>query len=90
MSIHIVGFRPADGKWREMKTVWEACEKAEIEIPQEVLEFFDHEDPTNKLGMEILLEDAISDHNEEAQNGYQIDIEKLPKGVRYIRVSNSW
>ncbi len=45
MSTHIVGFRPPNEKWKQMKAVYDACVKAEIDAPSEVRKFFNDEPP---------------------------------------------
>lgn len=61
MSTHVVGFRPADEKWEQMKTIWLACTKAGIGAPEEVLDFFKHEDPIGKPGIEISIDNALKE-----------------------------
>lgn len=92
MSSHVVGFRPPDKKWEEMKLVWEACERTGVEIPKKVLEFFDHEDPAGKPGMSMNLmdTDAVKEYHEEAVQGFEVDLTKLPKDLEIIRFYNSW
>jgi len=41
----VYGIRPPDEKWRQMKAVYDACIVASVEIPEEVIEFFDGEAP---------------------------------------------
>ena len=90
MSTHIVGFRPADEKWKEMKTIWDACEKAGIDIPEAVEEFFDGEAPGDKPGAEVEIESALREWQDEGASGYEVDLGKLPKNVTVLRFYNSW
>lgn len=90
MSTHACGFRPADEEWEKMKAVWLSCEKAGVEIPQNVIQFFDDEHPESKPGMEISLGDACREWSDKYREGYQIDVTKLPEGLKYIRVYNAW
>lgn len=55
MSTHVVGIRPPDAKWKQMKAVWDACQVAGVEPPDEVAEFFDHS-PPDPSGIEVSLE----------------------------------
>jgi hypothetical protein len=86
MSTHVVGFRPADKQWEKMKAVWVTCNDAGIPTPDEVDDFFDGEDPTTFNGMPVKLGDAVTKFNGDCQDGYEIDVTKLPKGVKIIRV----
>ena len=92
MSTHIVGFRPADEKWKKMKTIYDSCEAAEIDIPKEVDVFFGGESPEGKPGMEVEIRDtpAVREWSDESCSGYEIEVSKLPKDVKIVRVYNSW
>lgn len=90
MSMHVVGFRPADDKWNKMKAAWDACEAAGLPIPEEVENYFEDEYPGDKPGMEVELGEAVQELNREGEEGYQVDVTKLPDGVRFIRFYCSW
>ena len=90
MSTHIVGFRPADEKWKQMKNIWESCESANIPIPNEVLDFFDHTPPRDKPGSEVELGEAVQEWSNEYSQGYELNLSKIPNGVNVIRFYNSW
>lgn len=90
MSTHIVGFKPADEKWNKMKAVWDTCEKAGTSIPDEVIEFFGGENPKDKPGMEVSISGAYHEHNAHMVTGYEVDIDLLPKDVKFIRFYNSY
>lgn len=91
MSTFIIGFRPPDKRWKEMKKIWDSCDKANIEQPKEVDEFFDGEEP-DASGVKIELEgtEAVQDYDEENGSGFQVDISKLPKDLKLIRFYNNW
>jgi len=93
MSPNVVGFRPPDEAWEKHKAVWAACKAAEVAIPEETLEFFDGEDPLDKPGAEIDLEDSdcCSAYSDElGRSGFELDVERLPTGLKIIRFFNSW
>ncbi len=92
MSTHIIGFRPSDDKWREMKAVWNACSKAKIKIPDKVYDFFNGEDPNDLAGIEVKIQDsgAVKEYWVDGQNGFEVDITKLPKELKIIRFYNSY
>lgn len=90
MSTFVVGYRPADEIWNKMKKVWDACEDLGVPPPSEVENYFDGEAPGDKPGMEIDLGDASKEWSNDYSQGYEIDVTKLPEGVRYIRFKNSW
>lgn len=90
MSTHAIGFKPADEKWKKMKAVWESCEQAGIDIPDDVYDYFDGEAPGDKPGMEVELGESCQEWSDDYRGGYEINVDKLPDGVKYIRVYNSW
>ncbi len=87
MSSFVVGFRPPDEKWHQMKSIWESCEKAGITPPEEVLTFFEHVDPDD-AGVEVELE--LEPYTSESEEGYDVILSKIPKSVDRIRFYNSW
>lgn len=92
MSTHIVGIKPADEKWKQMKTIYDACEKAGIEIPDEVYYFFNEESP-DPSGVKVyrdVLGGAVQKYSGDAESGYEVHIDRLPKDVKIIRFTNSW
>lgn len=88
MSTHIVGFRPPDDQWARMKGVYRSCQSAGVPIPKAVLDFFDGEDPKDLPGKEVPIK--AEPWRDEGREGYQVDLTKLPKDVRYLRFYNSW
>jgi hypothetical protein len=90
MTTHVIGFRPPDEHWQRMKAAWDACESAGATIPNAVLEFFDHVNPGDAPGAEVALPGAVTEYKSESQQGYEIDVRKLPPSVHIIRVVNSY
>lgn len=92
MSTHIVGFRPADEKWRAMKAVYDACKVATIEVPSEVLQFFNYETP-DEQGVSISLERdsaAVRPWKDDYRQGFEVEISALDPTIKIIRFFNSW
>jgi hypothetical protein len=95
MSMTVIGFRPADDKWRKMKSVYEACEASGVETPDEVLEFFNYQ-PPQENGAVVQLTDFPENHeccaewSADMEKGYEIDLSKLPKELTHIRFYCSW
>lgn len=91
LSTHIVGYRPADDRWRQMVAAWSACRAAGIPPPKAVVSFFDDQDPTGQIGQEVTLGAAVrpwrDDHGRE---GYDVDLTTLPPEVRVLRFYHSW
>lgn len=88
MSTHVVGFRPPDEKWRQMKAVWDACVAASTDIPMDVLDFFGHEDPDER-GVEISL-NFTGWNDGRSSEGFEVQVADIPEGCATIRFYNSW
>lgn len=91
MSTHVKGIRPPDEKWRRMKAVYESCKAADIQIPDEVQEFFNWETPDEKgVIVEIEMLECTSKYKDEYSEGLEINIDLLPTDIQIIRFYNSW
>ena len=90
MSTHVVGFKPADDKWKKMKAVWDACNAANIDIPRDVAKFFDEQYPGDNPGMTVKIGLAVTKWSDGDSCGYEVDVTKLPKDVTVVRFFNSW
>ena len=89
MSTHVIGLVPVNEKWEEMAAVFYACEKAGIDVPKEVNEFFDYQRP-DSTGVEIDIKDAVTEWKDDMRQGYEVNIAILPKNVTVVRFYNSW
>ena len=91
MSTHVVGIKPPDKVWKTMKDAYDACVLAKVEVPEEILEFFNHEKPDD-AGVIVEIDDteAVSEYNEDGVDGFNVDIKKLPRDVTIIRFYNSY
>jgi len=87
MSTHCKGFRPPDEKWKKMKAIYDACEKADIGAPKEVYDFFNGEEP-NEHGVEVNI--PTKPYCAEMCDGVVIEVDKLPKGIKTIVFYNSY
>lgn len=90
MSTYVVGFnKPDDGNFQKYKAVWDACNKAGVDIPEDVCNYFGGDEPDDS-GMQVDISDAVTEYSENMVEGYEVDITKLPKGVSVIRFFNSY
>jgi len=91
MSTWVEGFKPSNNKWKKMKAIYDGCEAAGVDCPEEVDKFFGGELP-DKAGVRVDLEksECCKEYNAEMSNGYEIDVTKLPKDVTLIRFVNSY
>lgn len=87
MSTHVVGFRPPDKLWLQMKEVWDACVAANILHPPEVESFFDGE-PPDPSGVHVEID--ATEWRDDMREGYEVDVRSLPEHVYVIRFYNSW
>jgi hypothetical protein len=94
MSTHAVGFKPPDAKWQQMKAIWDACEAADVELPDRVDDYFGGERP-DPAGVEVsedslIAAGAVAKWKDEYSEGYEVHVDKLPQDVKIVRVYNSW
>jgi hypothetical protein len=102
VSTFIKAIKPPNKKWREMKAVYDSCVKAGISIPDEVTDFFDGDEP-NEKGVEIDLRcsqnqytndgdihPSISIGHGDSTDYWDVDLSKLPDGVKFIRFINHY
>ena len=95
MSTHVEGFIPPDAKFKKMLKAYRACEEAGVAIPADVDKFFNGE-PPDEAGVKLDLtydkryKDAVTEYQNDACQGVEIDIDKLPKDVKVVRVLNCW
>lgn len=85
-STHVVGFKPPDEKWKKMKAVWDACDKAGMDPPKEVMKFFNHE-PPDERGVaieekELKAVGCVRDWGDESYDGFELDVKKLLRRAR--------
>jgi len=93
MSTHVVGFISPDNElYQKHLKVLRACIDAEVsELPKETAEYFGCEYPEEYL-IEEKLETHVPVHEYGAdmQEGYEIIVSEIPKGVHTIRFVNSY
>jgi hypothetical protein len=87
MSINVIGFAPPDEKWQQMKAIWDSCQAAGIAVPREVERFFNDCDPDER-GVEVDV--PTIEFRDDYREGYEIEIDKIPKHVKVIRFYCSW
>lgn len=90
MSTRVVGFRPPDEKWNQMKVIWDACKAAGIRPPTDVETFFDGREPEPR-GIEIRIPaEKWNDGPNGVSEGFEVEVAKIPDHVTHIRFINSW
>ena len=89
MSTYIIGFRPPNDEWTKMKRVYDTCVVAGVGIPNEVDDFFNGEKP-DPAGVEVNIKSALEEYHDNCSSGFQVDLQKLPKGIKFLRFVNSW
>lgn len=91
-SMHIKGIREPDEEFKAMAEVYFACKKAGIGVPDRVQEFFDWQEPNqNGVLVDLDLSPAVNTYNDgDSREGFDVEIEKLPKNITHIRFYLSW
>ena len=87
MSAGVEFYRKPDERYEKMLEVYRACKDADMDLPDEVEQYFDDEDEEYPLLVEC---DAAKEWSNEYSEGYEVDVDKLPKTVKKIRFVMSW
>lgn len=99
-EINVVGIKPPDKTWTKMKAAFDACMEAEVPVPKDVDKFFEGERPDEKgvvVGLSAFTRGrsrddhpCLSDFSDYGSAGYEIDLAKVPDGVKVLRVFVSY
>jgi len=87
-NVHVYGIKPPDDKWKKMKTIYYACRDAKISPPKEVSEYFEYNDP-NENGVHVELKNYMN-IGEEGSDKYYVELNLVPKDVKFIVFSISY
>lgn len=86
-STHVIGFKPPDEKWLQMKAVRDSCISAKVNIPQVVDDFFNNDDP-DELGVEVEL--PTHAWSDDCREGFEVIVSEIPSDVKVIRCYTSY
>lgn len=93
MSTTVVLLRSKnDPTYKKNLAVLEACKKVDIDPPKEIDEYFGGDGIDNDPETPLEIDFEPREWSNDYAQGYEIDIDidKLPKGVKTIRFYNSW
>lgn len=92
MSTKIKAFMPdTDSTYQKMKKVYDACNEADIPLPKEVQEYLgDADSMEERLEVKLKLGKHYDEWSADMQEGFEVDLTKLPEGVTKLRFYNSW
>lgn len=82
ISVHITGLKEPTEEYTKKLEAWRACEAAGVKIPDDLLEYFNHENP-NEEGISV---DLAYDGDVMYGKGATLNVEDIPEGVTKIRV----
>jgi len=88
MSTSVIGFKEPDERFKKMYAIYKACEEADVDIPDEVDDFFEGE-PPDPRGVKV-YDLPVKPYNENMEDGYELRLSEVPKDITVIRFSNSW
>ena len=83
----ILYLRPHDMKAKCYHEVYAACKRADIEVPEEVMEFFEYAEPSPE-GTEACLKHKSWD--EEKRHVIEVKTKDIPEGSELIRIICNW
>lgn len=89
--LYIKGIVPADDQYFKMKTAYEACEAAGLDIPSEIQAFFGYETPEAEgQVIDLELHESLSNYDAEEREGFDVDLSKLPPHLKVLRFYIRW
>lgn len=87
-TVYVQGIKPPDETWRRMKAIWDACEAAGVRTPPEIDRYFEGANP-DPLGVIVDINHykgiVAREWSDDARNGIEVMIDKLPPGTSIIR-----
>ena len=93
MSTHVYGIRPMDDEYRAKMAAWYACEEAGVEIPDEVVAFFNGKTP-DEVGVVVDLRGfspTATAYNTDMGSGFEVRVSDLvEQGFGIVRFVNRW
>jgi hypothetical protein len=96
MSTDIKGFIPdTDKDYLRHKRVLLACKENQVSLPKETAAYFNANMPDPYLleeKLEVELQNGVhyKEWREDMQQGFEVDLTKLPQGVTKLRFYNCW
>ena len=84
ISISVQAYRAFDEKYGKMRAIYKHCCELEIDVPDEVLDYFGDDEPS-RYGLPVDLYKHESIEQEDCC-GCVINVKKLPENVEKIRV----
>jgi len=99
MSTHVIGIRSIEdnSKHDKLKKVKISCDEAGISYPDEVKDYFgDALDVVPEHFEESIIENTLSvdlplvEYTNDGQDGYELEVNDIPKDVKTIRFYNSY
>lgn len=84
MDVFISGVKAPTEEYKKKVAAYRALEDAGLDIPQELVDYFNGEEP-DEDGIKVKIKHAI-DGDPNWEGGAIIDLSKLPPGVTHIKV----
>lgn len=97
VTLYVRGIGPPDEEWDKKAAAWRACQAAGVDPPDELEEYFGYDGPDVE-GRVVALGPALTEVDGDDENVcidlrggapgryYLIDIEKLPKAIKQLKV----
>lgn len=98
MSTHIKAFIPdTDPEYQKHKKVLDVCREQDVYLPKQTAQYFGSEVPyggmqEEKLEAELIENVHYTNYSDlkEGNQGFEVDLTKLPHGVTKLRFYNNW
>jgi hypothetical protein len=87
-SLEIFGItKPTDEKYANYKKIYDLCESSNVNLPDEVEEYFENDYPEEKLKQKL---NVVKNEDVEMITRWELDVQDIPKGVEKIVIELNW
>ncbi len=97
-TYYVTGLRDRSSAEHQKKVaVLLACKEAGVDLPKELEKYFKvdgrylkYVSPDDAAAIDLRELEIAKPWNDDSSNGFEVDLDKIPEGVKTIRFSISW
>lgn len=99
VSYSVVGIVPADAAYKKKLAAYRACEDAGVDPPEDLRKFFNDDEPdpsgvvrelAASYSLKPMYAEGVTEYTADMENGFEVDLRKLPPEIKIIRFVNSY
>lgn len=90
MSTRVYGLVEPTSEYRAKCAAWRACKAAGVAIPDELLRYFDYQEPDEAGMRRVLPQSAVSPISRDMVTGIAVRVRELPPEITTVVFENNW